>query len=79
VATSVMNVVFSVVDKYRSQFYRVMFILVGVVLMGVDRRGVFVGVCFRVFCLYMAPLVCTFCNIGLCSSCAKTWLLIKFC
>jgi len=26
-----------------------MFILVGVVLMGVDHRGVVVGVCFRVF------------------------------
>lgn len=46
---------FSVVGKYRSQFYRVMFILVGIVFMGVDCRGIFVSICFRVFCLYMTP------------------------
>jgi hypothetical protein len=50
----------------------VMFILVGVVLLGVDHRGVVVGVCFQVFRFYTAPVVCTFCNIGLCSSCAET-------
>ena len=44
----------------------VMFILVGVVLLGVEGRvrlgvvcrGVFYGVYFRVFRLYTAPLVC---------------------
>ena len=47
-----------------------MFILVGVLFMGIDHRGVFVGVCFRVFRLYTALVVC--CNTGLCSSCAET-------
>jgi len=35
----------------------VIFILVGVVLLGVDRRGVVVGVCFRVFRLYTAHVL----------------------
>jgi len=49
--------------------------MVGVVFMGIDHRGVFVGVCFQVFRLYIVHVVYTFCNTGLCLSCAKTWLL----
>ena len=56
-----------------------MFILGRVVLMSVDCRSVFVGFCYQVFRLYTTPLDCTFCNIGLCPSCAETWFLIKFC
>jgi len=36
-------------------FRGVMFILVGVIIMGVDHRGVFVAVCFRVFRLCTVP------------------------
>jgi len=56
------------------------FLLVGVVLMGVERMGaLLVFFLFRVFRLYTAPLVCTLCNTSLCSSCAETWFLIKLC
>jgi len=36
-----------------------MFIFVGVVLISIDCKGVFVGVLFQVFRLYTAPFVCT--------------------
>jgi len=48
--------------------FRGMFILVGLSLMEVDRRDIFVGVYFRVFRLYTAPFSCTFFITSLCSS-----------
>ena len=41
---------FPVVGSFRGDVY-----FGGVVLMGVDQRGVFVGVCFRVFRLNTTP------------------------
>jgi len=55
-----------------------LFILVGVVRMGVDRRGSLLVFCFRVFRLYTTPFVCTFCFTDLYSSCAEIRFLIKF-
>lgn len=53
-----------------------MFILVGVVLMGVEGwvgLGVLYGFYFRVFRIYTAPLVCILGITGLCSSLAEIW------
>jgi len=62
----VINIVFQWVFLSRSLFWVVVFILVDVVIMGVKgrvwlgvaRKGVFYGVYFRVFRLYLAPIVC---------------------
>jgi len=46
---------------------------------GVVLRGVFYGVYFRVFRLYMVSIVCIIYFTGFCSSWAWIWFLNKIC
>lgn len=77
VATSVLDVVFSVVGKYKSQF-----VCGGGCLFWWELSlwMLITGVClFPGVPHIYDTLVYIFFNTGLCSSCAETWLLIIFC